>query len=222
MELKEYFQILKKQLVLIISLPLILALIALIVSIFLINPVYKSEISVILGNDSNVTAEVKQAEYNDVLMYQKMTKTYSELTKSRRVAEDIISKLNLDKSLDAVSNMITVTPKADTEFFTLSVSSTDPNEATDIVNQAAKSLKKVGEEIRGKDNVFLVDEAIVPKNPISPNIGLNTVLAAFVGFMIAVGIAFLLDFMDDTVKSEDELAEILGASVIGSVPLFDK
>lgn len=221
MELREYLLILKKRLILITSLPVVLAIIALIVSVFFINPVYKSEISVLLGSEPGYTSSKGQSEYNDVLMYQKMTKTYSELSKSKSVAEDVISNLNLSKSPEQVTSMISVTPKADTEFLTIAVQANSPNEATDIANQTAKSLKKVSTELRGKDNLILVDEASNPKKPVSPNIGLNVVLAAFVGLMIAVGIAFLLEYMDTTIKSEDELEKLLETSVIGSIPYFE-
>jgi capsular polysaccharide biosynthesis protein len=119
MELQEYLSILKKRWLLLVVITLVATLISGVASYFVIKPTYKSDISVIIQKPDNSDANTSNSSlnYNDVLMYQKLVKTYSELTKSRTVAEDIIQKLNLNAKVEAVQGMISVAPKGDTEFF---------------------------------------------------------------------------------------------------------
>ena len=219
MDLKQCFNTIVKRKYLIIIITLAATLISAIFSCFLIKPVYKADISVIIGPAQTDGAKTNQ-NYNDMLMYQKMVKTYGEFAKSRTVASDVIEKLDLDKSVDQLLAMITVAPKGDTDFLTITVESKDKGEAVLIANQMAKSLKEVSKEVRQADNVQLLDEALPPKGPASPKPILNMAIAFFLGLMVSVGITFLLEYLDNTIKDEDELEELVGLPVIGNIPFI--
>lgn len=219
MDLKQCFNTIVKRKYLIIIITLAATLISAIFSYFLIKPVYKADISVIIGQAQTDGAKTNQ-NYNDMLMYQKMVKTYGEFAKSRTVASDVIEKLALDKSVDQLLAMITVAPKGDTDFLTITVESKDKGEAVLIANQMAKSLKEVSKEVRQADNVQLLDEALPPKGPASPKPILNMAIAFFLGLMVSVGITFLLEYLDNTIKDEDELEELVGLPVIGNIPFI--
>lgn len=64
--------------------------------------------------------------------------------------------------------------------------------------------------------VTILSQAVVNPNPISPNIPMNLVLGLLVGDDDCVGLAFLTEFMDKTVKDEKFIEE-LGWSNLGSV-----
>ncbi|MCJ7687839.1 MAG: Wzz/FepE/Etk N-terminal domain-containing protein, partial [Clostridiaceae bacterium] len=202
MELMEYFTIIKKRILLIILITIGATVFSGILSYFVITPTYKSDISVIIGKIQTSSVE-SQANYNDVIMYQKLVKTYSEFAKSRRVSEHAIQALNLKIEPSQLQNMVTVAPKGDTEFLTITVKSKDPKEAMDIANQLAKSLKVISTDVKKVDNIQLLDEAILPTIPDNPNPKLNMAIAFFIGLMISLGIAFLMEYLDDTVKSQD-------------------
>jgi non-specific protein-tyrosine kinase len=53
--------------------------------------------------------------------------------------------------------------------------------------------------------ITVVSPATVPRAPIRPRVVMNTLLAAVVGGMLAVGVAFLIEYLDDTVKTPDDL-----------------
>lgn len=220
MELKEYFHILVKRLKLIIIITLCFTIVSGLVSVFLIKPVYKSDISVIINQTKGDSANNAQ-NYNDLIMYQKLVKTYAEFAKSRMVGEHVIEGLNLDLKVTELQEMLTVTPKGDTEFLTLSVKASDPKLAQDITNQYAKSLKAVSAEVKKVDNVQLLDEAILPQGKDSPRVSLNIAIAFFLGLMVSVGLAFLLEYLDNTLKSKEDIERISELPVIGLLP-FDE
>ena len=85
----EYLIIIKKRLLLVILITIGATVFSGVLSYFVITPTYKSDISVIIGKiESN--DDVEQSNYNDVIMYQKLVKTYSEL-------KHIVSLLNQER-----------------------------------------------------------------------------------------------------------------------------
>lgn len=219
MDLKEYISILKKRWALLVIVTLITTLASGIVSYFLIKPTYKSDISVIIGKMDAADSKTPSMTYNDVMMYQKLVKTYSELAKSRTVAENAIAALGVDMKPDELRSMISVAPKGDTEFLTITVKSKDAAQAMNIANQLARSLKEVSTVIKKSDNIQILDAAQLPTSPDSPKPMLNIAIAFFLGLMVSIGLIFLLEYMDNTVKSPDDLEKILDLPVIGSIPM---
>ncbi|WP_298841025.1 YveK family protein [Clostridium sp.] len=220
MELIEYFNIIKKRILLVVLITIGATVLSGVLSYFVITPTYKADISVIIGKVQN-KSEVPQTDINDVMMYQKLVATYSEFAKSRKVSEDVIKKLKLDITPSELQDMVTVQAQGDTEFLTLTVKSKDAKEAMVVANQLAKSLKSISNDVKKTDNVQILDEAEQPTAPDSPNPKLNMAIAFFIGLMISLGIAFLLEYLDNTVKSQDELEKLTGLPVIGVIPLTE-
>ena len=75
---------------------------------------------------------------------------------------------------------------------------------------------KVGTEL---GNVQVVDYAVLPLAPYKPNIQVNLLMALVVGLMGGVGLAFFLEYLDNTVKSVDEISDRFGIPVVGVLPL---
>jgi capsular exopolysaccharide synthesis family protein len=65
----------------------------------------------------------------------------------------------------------------------------------------------------------IIDRAPVPKDPVEPKVRQNTVLGFLLGLIIGVGGAFLLEYVDTTLKSSKELEELTGLSVLATIPL---
>ncbi|MBB6631219.1 YveK family protein [Clostridium algidicarnis] len=222
MELKEYFFIIKKRIKIIIGITLLATILSAVISIFIIKPTYKSDISVIIGKSEVSESQNQNQNYNDVIMYQKMVKTYSEFAKSRTVSEDVIEKLKLEVTPSELLSMITVAPKGDTEFLTITVKAKDPEEARKIANQIALSLKSVSKEAKKADNVQLLDEASLPSSKDSPKIFLNIIIALFLGVMVSIGLVFIIEYLDNTVKTQQDIEKLLEIPVIGIIPLTEE
>lgn len=218
LDLRDYFNIIKKRILLILIVTLVSTLVSAAYSYFYLKPIYKSDISVIIGKESYEGS----ASVNEALMYQKLVKTYGELTKSRTVAEHVIKALNLNMTPAKLQSMVSVTPKGDTEFMTISVKAGDAEQAMVIANQYAKSLDEVALHVKKVDNVQMLDEALLPTSPDSPRPMLNMAIGFFLGLMISVGIVFLLEYLDSTVKTQEDVEKLLGIPVIGTIPLVEE
>ena len=71
-------------------------------------------------------------------------------------------------------------------------------------------------------NIRVVDAAETPRAPVTPNTRNNMLLALFAGTTLAVGLAFFFEYLDNRIKSPDEMKQYLGLPFLGMVPaLFD-
>ncbi|MCB1484099.1 MAG: polysaccharide biosynthesis tyrosine autokinase [Hyphomicrobiaceae bacterium] len=70
----------------------------------------------------------------------------------------------------------------------------------------------------GANNIFVVDKAQLPGDPSSPNLSRALVLALMFGLGAGLGAAFLLEYIDDTIHSVEEMERISGLPSLGVVP----
>jgi len=72
-------------------------------------------------------------------------------------------------------------------------------------------------EAQTVSTVMTIDPAVVPTEPVSPQVLRNTALAAMVGLMLAVGVIFLIEALDDTIKTPEDVKRNLGLPVLGII-----
>jgi capsular exopolysaccharide family len=65
--------------------------------------------------------------------------------------------------------------------------------------------------------VSVIEPAVAPDSPVSPKPLLNTVIAAMLGLLVASGIAFGAEYLDDTIKDADVVREVAGLSSLGTI-----
>ena len=78
----------------------------------------------------------------------------------------------------------------------------------------------VSGELRSS-NVRIVDEGEVPRSPVAPRRSSNLLLALLGGGMLAVGLAFFFEYLDNRIKTPDELRTHLGLPTLGWLPKID-
>lgn len=219
-DLSTLWQIIRKKLGLIIVVTILITMIAGIFTFFYVEPEYRSTVAVFIS-DERTGASVTET-IGDINMYQKLVDTYAEIAKSRTVAEDVIANLDLDMTVAGLQSMITTSPKGNTQFLNLSITSTDLELSYNMANQLARSLKAVSRELRGTDIVQILDPANVPTAPSSPNIKMNLAIGFVLGLMISVFGVFLLEFMDKTLKDPEFISNELRLPVLAAIPYSDK
>ena len=69
-------------------------------------------------------------------------------------------------------------------------------------------------------DVRIIDKAKPPRYPIKPNKKLNIILCIFIGLGLGIGISFLIEFLDDSLKTVEDV-EKLGLTVLGTIPMID-
>lgn len=216
--LTDIFTILKERLWLIIAVTVSVVIMAGIVSFFVIKPTYEAKTSIIVGKPQS--AADTPSQYNDVMMYQNLVKTYSEIANSDLVAQGALTKLQqADLTLDQIKDSITVTPKTGTQILIISAKSKSAKQAYNVINAISNSFIEASKKVypTGGD-IQVMDRADIPMNPISPNKKLNLAIAFFLGLMVSAGIAFLLEYADSTIKTESDVEKYLDLPVLGVIP----
>ncbi len=71
---------------------------------------------------------------------------------------------------------------------------------------------------RYTDVISVYSPAEMPTGPVGPRSLQNTLLGAATGLMIGVGVAFLLEYLDDTIKTPHDVKQTLPSSVLGALP----
>lgn len=70
-------------------------------------------------------------------------------------------------------------------------------------------------------NIRIIDKALIPESPISPNIKRNLMMALLLGFFLGLGLAFAVEFMDTSIKSPEDVEKLVGLPSLGIVPSFN-
>jgi capsular polysaccharide biosynthesis protein len=224
MELRQYWEIIRKRWLLIVALPLLAALTSGIISFYIIKPVYQASTTLIVGKKAEDLSQAllgQMLDYNVLQANLQLAKTYGEIAKSRTVEQNVIEKLNLGLTVTELDKQVLITPVKNTEILEIQVKNTDPQLAASIANTMAAEFSAAVIEIKKVDSVSIVDEAVAPAIPVKPNKMLNILIALLVGLMAAVGLAFLLEYLDNTIKTSEEAENILGIPVLGLIPLYD-
>jgi non-specific protein-tyrosine kinase len=71
---------------------------------------------------------------------------------------------------------------------------------------------------QSSDSIIVVEGAKVPQTPIRPRALTNTLLAAVVGAMLALGLIFLIEYLDDRLKTPQEVVALAAAPILGTIP----
>lgn len=188
---------------------------ALIVSMFLLKPVYRSSTRVyILSKQTGESA----IAYSDLQTAEQLTRDYEELVKSRFVLETVLTDLNLSASVDELAEAVAVSSPAGTRILEITVENADPYLARDIANQIREVSGRRIVEIMNLDAVSLVDEASLPMEPASPNIRKNMLLGAAGGFFIGLMIVIVQILLNDSIQTPDDVERYLGVGVLGVIP----
>lgn len=71
----------------------------------------------------------------------------------------------------------------------------------------------------GSNNVFIVDSANLPGVPSSPRLMRSMLLSLLLGFGVSIGLAYLIENLDDVIDTVDEAEQISGLATLGVIPL---
>lgn len=218
MDLYQILGIIKKHLILIVIILFLFSSVSVIYSYFFTTPMYRATTTLIVGRAHQ--EDGIGPDYSDLLAYQMLVKTYVEIAKSEGVAKKTVENLYLDLPPAAVQGMISATPAGDTEIMYLSITDTSAERAARIANGASRAFLDRAKELISGNNIQIIDEAKVPGGPFKPNKRLNVLIGTFLGLMAALGLVFLLEYMDSTIKGIDDLENTLELPVIGVIPVI--
>ncbi len=215
--LKELFLTLKKRLSLIAVITILAVTMSGLISYFYLTPIYQASTQILVNQSKD---DQNTYNYNEVQTNLQLINTYNVIIKSPAILDLVIDDLNLDITTNQLNSKINVQSEQNSQVVNISVQDSDPKLAADIANKTATIFEKEIKTIMKVDNVSVLAKAevIVNQSPIKPQPLMNIAIALVVGLMLGVGLAFLLEYLDNTLKTEQDIEQTLGLPVLGSIP----
>ncbi|ARI76246.1 YveK family protein [Halobacillus mangrovi] len=216
--LKEIFEVLKKRLLLIISLAVLAGAISAGITFFLLTPTYQTSAQFIVSQSGN-QSENTPYDYNEIRSNVELINTYNVIIKSPRILDQVVDELGLNMTASSLSNKIQVSNAEQSQVVNVDVTDTSASQAAAIANTTVEVFKEEIPQLMNVDNVNILTRANVEgdPSPVSPNPLLNIAIAVVVGLMVGVGLAFLLEYLDTTIKTEEDIEQTLGLPIMGVV-----
>lgn len=174
---------------------------------------YTAQTSMIILVDNDIQSDEQNFNFS-----QKLTKTYTELAKSDLVIDAVINDLSLDISNDKLKQMMTITGVSDTPVIKLSVESHNADLSMRIANKTVDMMQVVSLQFEGFDNIEVLDVASLPVIPSGPNRMLYLIIGIVIGGIVGVGIIFIVEFLDKTIKTPDDIEKRLGLRTLALIP----
>ncbi|KEI96013.1 YveK family protein [Clostridium botulinum] len=216
LDLQEILNVLKKKKKMILLTTLLFGIISAALSFFIIPPTYEIKASVVIGKTLDEKNENKN-DYNDVMMYQKLVKTYAQIASSRTLAENVAAKTGELKP-EELQEELEVTPQQDTQILDLKIEHKDAAYAQKILTIVCDEFIAESKKIYSNNTIELLDKPVIPEKPIKPRKLLNIAIALFMGLLLSAGRAFIQEYMDKTIKTENDIDKYLELPVIAIIP----
>ncbi|MFD1861963.1 YveK family protein [Planococcus chinensis] len=214
--LQELFTTLKKRLGLIAILTVLAVIIAGVISYTLLTPIYETSTQILVNQEKQ---EASQVINQNIQADLQLINTYSVIIKSPAILDQVAEQLDLDLTAEQLNQKITVSNAENSQVVNVAVQDEDPAVAVDIANTTANVFQTEITELMNVDNVSILSPAVLKENPVpvAPNPMLNMAIAAVVGLMLGVGIAFLLEYLDTSIKNDQDIEDVLGVPVLGVI-----
>jgi len=215
----EIIDALKKRWKLVVLITLVITIFTAFISFFLIKPKYEASTKVFVGKESN--NKIQEYTSNDVQMYQKLLKTYSDVILTKDFVENAIAGENITISKGEILRNLKITPKTDTQILEIKYLSYETEEAKQIVEAITNEFIIISTKLISNANVQVIEKASLPENPVSPNKAFNISVALLLGIIIGVGVSMFLDFKDTTFSCKEDLEKEIDLPVLGVIPKFE-
>lgn len=224
MELKGYMQILRKRIWIIIAFVAVACIGAGVKNFFLTVPIYEANAKLIVNQTYNAQG-VPSLDISSIQTNIKVINSYMEIIKSSAILDKVAATYpDLGLNGNQLGQSLRVSTANESQVMSLTVTGLSSEKAAKTVNAVAKVFKSQIPVIMKVDNVTILSEAkpTDSSKPINVNPAINILISFIVGLLLAVGFVFLLEYLDDTLKTEDELEKELGIPTLAVISKIRK
>lgn len=186
---------------------------------YFVTPVYSTTALILVQNSSGFTVGNATADGDSD---QKVNT--NDITQSVLLANTCTELFMRDPEMKSIigGESVTITAIEDTYFLEIRASSSDPLAAANVANKVAKAAPEVfAKYFEDAGKVDTVDDAAIPSSPYSPNVKQYVIMGFLGGLVLALGISFLIEIIDTTVKPGDDLYDIYKIPVFAEIIDFE-
>lgn len=226
LNLKDLLTVIKRKKISIIVIIVISIIAGIIYTYNCTKPLYNSTATIILGKvSSSVTGQNLDNSgtitESDLTLNSSLILTYSELVKSRTIMKQVKANLGTDISIETLMTSVSVDRVNNSDLLAISVSNPSGQMAKDIVTKVVEVFSEQVKEIYKIDNVYVIDEPTVPTEPYNIDHNKDIIIFTCLGFIVACIYVFIYNLLDNTVKTGEDIEELLKVKNLITIP-FDK
>ncbi|WP_186786008.1 YveK family protein [Paenibacillus agilis] len=218
---KEILQVIRKRSWWLVTIVVLASICAGIASLYLLQPKYEASGQIIISS-ANSTGQSLMS-INEVNMDLRLIDTYKEIIKTVAMMKKVTaSNPDIEHTPEELSRRVEVNSTSSTQVITLSYQHENYSQAAKTVNAIVLAFQREIPSLMNIDNVSilgLANEEAVPA-PVSPNIVFNVAVTFMIALVGGIGLFVLLEMLDDTIKSEEELARLLNLPVLATVNII--
>ena len=179
----------------------------------MITPLYSATSTALV-----ISKETTLTSLADLQFGSQLTKDYSMLITSRSVLEKVIDNLGLDMEYRALEANVSINNPQETRILEITVTDPDPEVAKNLADELATvSSEYIGDKMEIVPPK-IIEEAELPEEQTSPSMSRNVILGALAGLALSAGVVGLMNIMDDSIRSEDDIAKYLNIPTLTSIP----
>ena len=219
-DLREIFGALIKKAWLIILCAALLGTAMLAYTANFVKPTYKATATFYVNNNPDKDPSEGGVSSTDLAVALRLVNSYVDIIKRDIVLSEVVEKLQMNITPARLRSMVSAQVVGETEIFTVTVTSGDPEMSATIANTIAEVAPGVISDIISGSRATVIDYAQVPTGRSSPSYTTSALLGAVIGAVLAVVFIFIQTRLDVHVKNEDMLAQLCGAPVLGVIPDF--
>ena len=182
----------------------------------LMVPMYKADTTLFIGSEENNIG----ISLNDLTRNTRLIEDYQNLAKTRLIIESVLETLNYDISIKEFQKRMDIKVIDNSRLFVVSYSSENPVVSAEIANELANQLSFSVLEIVGVRNIRIIDEAIVPTEPDTPNLFKNLVFGGLTGCVLGIIFVLIAVLRNDKITDIGTVEKIVRAPIIGKIPRF--
>lgn len=184
-----------------------------------ITPEYQSKAMFYVNNGAlSVAGTSLKVSASDLSVSKSLVDSYIVILNTRETLNDVADYAEVERSYGELKSMIHAAAVNSTEIFEVVVTSTDPEEAEKIADAISYILPKRISNIVEGTSAQVVDHAVLPSVPSSPNVMKNTALGMILGFVLAAGAICIYEIFNITIRSEEDVAQCCSHPVLAVVP----
>lgn len=221
MELKQYWQAVRRRMGLIVALIVLSGAAAGYYSYSVAVKQYAASAKLIVNASQRLNVTQGTLDLGTINSNIQLAKTYKEIIRTPRIMKLVEEQYpNLGLSSIQLTRMITVSTVNETQVMSITATDTSYRRAAEAVNAVAAVFKSEIPNLMKIDNVNILNEADpdAAAMPVSPSPVRNIAMSVLLAAVIGLALALLLDYLDDSFKSQKEVEEALGLATFAVVP----
>ncbi|MCL5115703.1 MAG: Wzz/FepE/Etk N-terminal domain-containing protein [Firmicutes bacterium] len=148
---------------------------------------------------------------------QQMVATYAALATSPNVLSEAVQAVPGAPSISTLTKDVTAAPESGTNLMTLTVKAASATLAAQLSDSLATTLVNAVTRVTGQASLKVVAFARPDHTPVSPRLARTTAMALALGIVLGFFVAFIWNSLDDAIRQEDELAQVLDCPVLGVI-----